>query len=175
MLRYPQINWTVFSLCRQKDSDRAPKFKKACKLYRAQSIISDLEDEDIMTVKDSIPEIKEHIIKLLKTKKFDYLFTHGANGEYGHFRHIGVHKAVKDLLKQKKLAASQVFYFCYQGKNRGDGSHCLNDFKKAQYIVNLNPAELSRKRKIVCNLYGFSKESFEYKSCLRKETFYCNF
>lgn len=171
ILRHPKIHWTIFSLCRKGDPDRYPKFLKACQLYKATPIISDLEDEDILTVKDLIPEIKERVIKVLKVKKFDYLFTHGRNGEYGHFRHLGVHQAVKQMLKQKKLVASQVFYFCYKGENLGDNSHAFDDFDQAQYILKLTPQELRTKRKIIRELYGFSKKSFEYLSCLNKETF----
>ena len=171
ILRHSEIHWTIFSLCREYDPDRFPKFLKVCKLYQAKAIISDLEDEDILTVKKSIPEIKERLNKLLKGKKFDYLFTHGAKGEYGHFRHLGVHQATEQLIKEKKIKPENVFYFCYQGKNCGDGSKLSNDFKKAKYILKLTPAELKQKRKIVNKMYGYGKKSFEYLSCLGEETF----
>ncbi len=171
ILHYPKIKWTIFSLSRGDDADRAPKFKKVCKFYGAKPIISNLEDEGIMSVKESIPAIKTRIIKLLKTKKFDYLFTHGLNGEYGHPRHLGVNRAVGELLKTKKIIAKKIFYFSYKGKNEGDGSHCKNDLKKARYNLNLTPDELKQKQKIIHEMYGFSEESFEYASCLKKEAF----
>lgn len=172
ILRYPQVSWTIFSLCRRHDQDRYPKFFRTCKFYKALPIISDLEDEDILTIKDSIPEIKKRVNKLLQNKEFDYIFTHGSSGEYGHFRHIGVHRATKQLLKQKKLSYQQVFYFSYQGENKGDNSQAKNDFKKAKYILKLTSKEFKQKQKIIRELYGFSKSSFEYLSCLKNETFY---
>ena len=172
LLRYVKINWTIFSLCRRADPDRYPKFLRVCKFYQVQPLISDLDDEDILTVEESIPEIKERLNRLIKAKKFDYIFTHGANGEYGHPRHVGVHRAVKALIKEKKLAARQVFYFCYSGRNRGDGSQAINRFTKAKYSFKLTKDEFDQKRTVINNFYGFKKNSFEYLSCLKQETFY---
>jgi len=172
LLHFNKINWTIFSLCRRDDSDRQPKFKKACQAYKAKAIISDLEDEGEMGLKKSIAEIKERLNELLSIKKFDYIFSHGMNGEYGHERHIGVSRAVKEMLKQKKLESQQVFYFCYQGENKGNKSHCFNDLKKAKYIFKLDSQELKQKKKIITDIYGFPPNSFEFLSCLDTETFY---
>jgi len=172
ILHHPKINWTIFSLCRLNDPDRYPKFFKVCKFYNTQPIISDLEDEEILSIKDTIPEIEKRLQKILKNQEFDYIFTHGQNGEYNHPRHLGVHQTIKKLQKQKKLAPTQVFYFSYQGENRGDASHCFNDFKKATYQLTLTKEELKTKQKIINEIYGFPKNSFEYLSCLQKETFY---
>ncbi len=55
ILSSKNIDWTIFSLCRKNDPDRAPKFKKVCQRYGVKGIISDLEDEEIMSVKESLP------------------------------------------------------------------------------------------------------------------------
>ena len=152
------IKWTIFSLCRKKDKDRASKFKKVCKFYKAKPIISDLEDEDIMNIKESLLEIERRIRRELKKKNFTYIFTHGYNGEYGHDRHIGVHLVVKNLVKKNILSCNKLFFFAY-------GS------QKPDAVFKLNKKILKTKRDIIENLYGFSKKSFEYKSCLAKEKF----
>ena len=42
---HPDWNWTIISLCRKDDKDRAPKFRKVCKKLGAKCTMSDLEDE----------------------------------------------------------------------------------------------------------------------------------
>jgi len=71
MLRYHDISWTIFVLCRKSDPDRMPKFRRVVKFYSARGIICDLEDEEIMDVRESVPKIKVIIrSKLPPTKKF---------------------------------------------------------------------------------------------------------
>ncbi len=114
---------TIVSLCRRDDRDRAPRFRKACKLYKSKCFISDLEDEDLKTEKVDEASVK---IAEFVDDKFDFIFTHGKNGEYGHQRHKDVHKAVAKLLREKKL---------------------------------------------ITDIYGFKKNSFEEKACSDTETF----
>ncbi len=102
ILRNRDWNWTIFSLCRKNDSDRNPKFEKACRHYKAVGIISDIEDEKLKPM--SSAAIAKKILPQLRTKKYDYIFTHGENGEYGHRRHKEIHKAVKQLVKKKFLS-----------------------------------------------------------------------
>ena len=168
ILQNPNINWTIFSLCRKKDLDRAPKFKKVCKFYKAKSIISDLEDEGIMNIKDSILEIQKKINELLKIKKFDYIFTHNFNGEYGHPRHKGVYQAVKKLISSKKLKAKEIYFFSYHKKRT---AKFCNPNLSSQFSNQLSDNALKTKKYIINKLYGFDKKSFEYKSCAKIETF----
>ncbi|MBU3942868.1 PIG-L family deacetylase [Patescibacteria group bacterium] len=163
------IDWTIFSLCRKNDPDRSPKFKKVCNNYNAQSIISDLEDEDIMNIKESLPEIEKRIIKEIGKKNFTYIFTHGYNGEYGHLRHKGVHLAVKNLIKNKIIKCGQLFFFAYKLNSQ---KTIINQNKElADFKIKLSYNALKRKKNIIKKLYGFSQKSFENKSCLAKETF----
>ena len=39
ILRNKNFNWTILSLCRKNDLERAEKFKKVCKFYNAKPII----------------------------------------------------------------------------------------------------------------------------------------
>ena len=45
-----KFNWTIISLCRKNDLDREPKFRRVCKFYSANSIISDLEDDIVKPI-----------------------------------------------------------------------------------------------------------------------------
>lgn len=167
ILRSKDINWTIFSLCRKDDLDRFPKFMKVCEYYNAKGIISDLEDEGIMSINESLPEIEKRVIKELKEKSFDRVFTHGSNGEYGHDRHIGVHKIIKKLVEDNKIVCGELSFFNY----RLDGEKIVNG-SLANLKEELSLEELRKKREIITNLYGFAQDSFESLSCLPKETFY---
>ena len=166
--RFKNVEWTIFVLCRKSDHDRMPKFMKVAKRYGARGIICDLEDEDIMTVRESVSEIKKIINRELKQKSFDCVFTHGSKGEYGHPRHIGVHLAVTELVQRKKLNCRQFYYFAYHANAK---KRIANDLKIAAIALRLTQKELRAKRNTVKNLYGFSPRSFENASCLSLETF----
>lgn len=171
MLSFPKIRWIIFSLCRKNDPDRAPKFRKACKQYNARPIISDLEDEGIMTIKQSLPEIEKRIKKTLKNLKkssFDYIFTHGKNGEYGHPRHEGTHQIIKKLLRKKIITTEKILCFSYEKPERKN--FCVPS-KQAALFVGLSPSIFKKKKNIMEKIYGFSKSSFERQSSSPVETF----
>src|SRR3989338_5806683 len=109
-------NWdyTILSLCRKDDVDRAPKFKSACGIFNAKSFMSDLEDEKL----GKIP--LEDVIKRIKkfSGTYDKIFTHGKNGEYGHIRHNDVHNAVNQMLHDKSLTCKELYYFSYERKGK---------------------------------------------------------
>lgn len=162
------IKWTIMSLCRKDDPDRAPKFRRVCSHYKAASVISDLEDEGVMSIKQSLPEIKERILKL-KQKSFTFLFTHGYNGEYGHIRHKGVHLAVKELIREGIIKCDKLYFFAYKLNSQ---DKIVND--SFDWAVDLSKDILKKKKEIIKKMYGFSEKSFENTSCLAKETFYEN-
>jgi len=168
ILSFPHVRWTIFSLCRGDDLDRAPRFKKACRLYGARAIISDLEDEGVMNIQESIAQIARRIAKLVPRRRFDYLVTHGYNGEYGHPRHKGVYRAVYDLVRRKKLRAEKVFTFAYhlderKGYARPDA--------RSDFLLALSEKTFRAKQRIITDLYGFTENSFECRSASARETF----
>jgi LmbE family N-acetylglucosaminyl deacetylase len=154
---------TIVSLCREDDKDRAPRFQKACKLYKAKCFMSDLEDEDLENEKvdDAVERIEQFV-----DDKFDFIFTHGKNGEYGHKRHKDVHKAVTKMLKEKKFNAKKVFFFSYAQK----AGACAPD-KNADKFINLDKLIFERKKYLVKDIYNFKEESFEFKSSRNIESF----
>ncbi|MDO8574483.1 MAG: PIG-L family deacetylase [bacterium] len=161
-------DWTIISLCRGDDKDRAPKFRGVCKKYGAKAVISDLEDEGIMNIKDSVPQIQKRLKKLLKKTSFGYIFTHSPTGEYGHPRHKGVNRAVRALINQGYLKAQKVLIFDYPLDERKN--HSVPS-KRAGVKINLPSKVFKAKQDLIQKVYGFSKNSFEYKSSSKVEAF----
>lgn len=165
--RRKDMEWTIFVLCRKSDEDRAPKFRKAVKYYGARGIICDLEDTG--STQESDPtEIKKTIREKLPKKTFDAIFTHGANGEYGHPRHKGVHRAVKQMIKNRELKTRKTFFFAYRMDEK---KKMAVPRENASYVVELSNKEWKDKRSVVRQLYGFGHRIFETRSCAKKETF----
>ena len=164
ILRNKDWDWTICSLCRAADLDRAPKFRKVCFGYGARAIISDLDDEVLedLEIDEVVDKIKENV-----DGKYDYVFTHGENGEYGHIRHKETHKAVKRMFGEGELQCENVFFFSYEMK---DGKK-IPDSRGADFGISLTKSELEQKRKIIKDVYGFTSESFEYLSSGGKENF----
>ena len=154
---------TIISLCRKDDKDRAPKFKKVCKILKARCFMSDLEDEKLNDI--SLGEVIKRI-KKYSSKKYDYMFTHGKNGEYMHKRHIDVNKAVKEMLKKKMILCEKIFFFSYTKK----GKFCYAN-KKSDKFINLDKKHFNQKKDLIKNIYGFKENSFEYACCGDKEAF----
>ena len=168
-------NWdlTIISLCRRDDKDRAPKFSRVCKILNAKGFMSDLEDEKLAPI--NLSEIKDRIKKFARGN-YDYIFTHGKNGEYGHIRHIDIHKAVAQMLEDKSLKSKQTFFFAYNknkkynSKNSDTPSDCYAD-KTADKFINLNKIELLKKKEIIRMIYKFEKGGFEERNSREFESF----
>lgn len=173
ILENPDWNWTIISLCRMEDSDRAPKFKKVCDFYNSKSIISDLDDEVLEPLK--IEEVSEKIKSLLSEKEYDFIFTHGKNGEYGHLRHIETHKAVKKIIESGELIGKKVYFFDYEKSDQSAPG--IPDLKipkpkqNSDYTITLNEHQYLNKLKLIKEFYGFNGDSFETLSCNKKEAF----
>src|SRR3989344_779346 len=143
ILKHRDWKWTIFSLCRKDDLDRAPKFKEVCRRYGAREIISNLDDEDLDELTEE--EIKEKIREELERFDYDYIFTHGVNGEYGHIRHKEIHRAVKEMIQSRELKCEIVYYFSYKKGIKGS-PHDFNLMlpepnEEADEIILLTPDE----------------------------------
>jgi len=161
ILKHRYWDWFILCLCRKGDSDREPKFKKVCSYYGARCIIDNLDDEKLNPI--NIKEIEKRILKNLKKKNFDFIFTHGKNGEYGHIRHKEIHLAIKNLIKDKKVLSKNIRYFSYSGK--------IPSAKDSKFSIKLPKKIYEEKLKVISNLYGFDKNSFEFLCCKEKEAF----
>jgi len=173
ILQNPKWDWTIFSLCRAEDPDRAPKFKKVCKRFNAKPLITDLDDDSGEPL--SAEGIKEMILSNLKKTKFDYIFTHGANGEYGHIRHVGVHESVTELVQENKLKCEKLWCFDYV-PGRKKAMHDKETTtpipnKKADWIIKLTDKQHKEKLKIITDIYRYIAPIFETMACAKEESF----
>jgi len=173
ILQNPGWDWTIFSLCRADDSDRAPKFKKVCAHLKAKSIITNLDDKSDKPLPPN--RIMEMILNNLNEKNYDYIFTHGANGEYGHIRHKEIHKAVTELVKENSLRCKKLWYFDYVPSSQVS-LHDKETFipvpnKKADWTIKLTDKQHKEKLWIVTDLYGFIPPIIETQSCAKEEAF----
>jgi LmbE family N-acetylglucosaminyl deacetylase len=163
LLMHPEWDITIISLCRRDDKDRAPRFKKACKILKARYFISDLEDEKLHD--SSHKQIAERIARFAR-KRYDFIFTHGTNGEYGHKRHKEIHFVVDKMVKSGKLECKHLFFFDYARKRASCAPRT-----RADKFIKLNQVVLLKKKMLINKVYGFKKMSFEFKCCKNKEAF----
>jgi len=153
----------IISLCRKNDADRAPKFSRVCQLLKAKGCMSDLEDEKHNDISEE--EIITRINQFAE-REYDYIFTHGKNGEYGHKRHVDVYKAVIRMLKEKQLICKKIFFFSYTRK----GKYCYPD-KNSDTFISLKNSSYSKKKNLIMEVYGFNKGGFEEICCRQTESF----
>jgi hypothetical protein len=154
---------TIISLCRKDDEDRAPRFYRTCSILNAKGFMSDLEDTKLNPV--GIFEIESRIKEFID-EEYDYVFTHGENGEYGHIRHKEVHKAVIDLIKRGDIFCKKLFFFSYEKIGQIAAAK-----SKPDKFINLDSIILLKKCELIRYVYNFREESFEFKSCRDIEAF----
>ncbi|MFH1224268.1 MAG: PIG-L family deacetylase [Candidatus Diapherotrites archaeon] len=171
MLMHAGWKWAVLSLCRKDDADRAPRFAAACKLFGAKCAMSDLDDENI---EKPLPtsQVKSRIKKMLLQKKlpraYDFIFTHGANGEYGHKRHKEVARAVVEMVRTGDLKCKELWRFSY---SRVEKPFMCVPKRGAPKKIALAAREARMKKYLITDVYSFSEASFEARSCSDAETF----
>ncbi|MDP1689153.1 MAG: hypothetical protein Q8L47_03420 [bacterium] len=163
MLAHCGIEWTIFALCRARDKERKQRFLKALKVFNAKGYISDLEDDDdSLSIKTLGQKAESLLLNKLPRKSYDFIFTHAKDGEYGNKRHKGVHYAVKNHLQTNLLQTKNFYCFVYE-MHKSD-KYALPK-KNADYSFKLTPDIYKKKIKIIRDIYGFTSDSFEYKSC----------
>ncbi len=173
ILSNPKWDWTILSLCRRDEPDRAPKFRKVCRQLGARCAISDLEDENPEQEFASLDEVKKRVRAMLRELKlaneFDFVFTHGRNGEYGHSRHREVHRAMEEMITANELCCKKVFFFNY--KLARDDTHCEPNARGAGVKTRLSEQIARKKNLLISSTYEFSIGSFEQRSAQRVESF----
>jgi LmbE family N-acetylglucosaminyl deacetylase len=170
MLMHPGSKWTVVTICRRSDPDRASKFFRALEKYGASGFMGDLDDgPEQMPM--SIKDVQKTITELLPSNSFDLIITHSTAGEYTrHLRHEETAKAVLALWNSERLFASQLWAFAYE-----DGNHeyLPRVIKQADLSVGLNDEIWREKYDIITGIYGFREDSFEAMTTPKQEAFWC--
>jgi len=169
ILSHPSWDCFIISLCRGSDKERANKFKKASKILNATSIMGDLNDGPEQSPL-SEKEIESSILSLLPSKHFDLLITHDPAGEYTqHLRHEEVSKAVIRLWQNIQISISELWLFAYED---GKKQYLPVPSKYASVIQELTKEIYLKKHSIISEIYGFSEESWEAKTCPKTEAFW---
>jgi LmbE family N-acetylglucosaminyl deacetylase len=170
MLMHPESRWTVVTLCRKSDADRAPKFFKALEQLNATGAMGDLDDGPEQS--PLMPrQVQNTILDLLPSGTFDLVITHGLWGEYTrHLRHEETGKAVLALWNSDRLKAKQIWRFAYED---GDGRYLPRAIQNADSRTKLSDEIWRKKYEIITNIYGFGPDSFEVQMTPREEAFWC--
>jgi hypothetical protein len=170
ILLNPKVHWTIFCLTRKSDKDRRPKFERVCARYKAKAIITDLNDDGKISLKDSISVIKRLLSLKLKNKHFYYCFTHGQNGEYGHERHLGIHQAVKEWNPYNKLKSNYFFVFNYN-KTTNNNESSMTIANDSDYFVKLDKKIFKEKKTIQSLMHGYPWNGIDNNLCTKMEGF----
>ena len=169
ILSHPMWSCFVVSLCRGKDSDRAPKFFKAMEVLKSHGIMGDLNDEPNQVPLDN-EEVGKAILSLLPAKHFDLIISHNPSGEYTrHIRHEEVGEAVINLWNSDKISASEIRLFAYED---GHSEYYPKAIENAAVYRPLTKRIWHRKYSIITEIYGFEKESWEAKTTPVAEAFW---
>jgi LmbE family N-acetylglucosaminyl deacetylase len=165
----PKIDWTILCLCRASDPDRAPKYFRILKALGAKGSIEDLDDLDRWPFQKHVQECKRQIKKHTTGLEFDFVITHGTNGEYGHRDHKSVHEAVYDLCQRGILKTSALLLLNYKKPNKKiplliprTGSDMLIELPKKIY---------ERKKQLMHEIYGFAIDGIDASYCTQVEAF----
>jgi LmbE family N-acetylglucosaminyl deacetylase len=169
ILQHPDWDWTIMSLCRADDPDRAPKFKKVCQIYGAEAIMTDLDDSSVLQPIDPRTDIGRRIVRSTEDTSWDLCVTHGQNGEYGHLRHRQIHSEVLRLVTENRLQCRELWAFAYDCDSATSRCSAATWGEKR---VELTARQLSEKKRIVHEEYGYARVSFEVKACISPECFH---
>ncbi|MFH1904030.1 MAG: PIG-L family deacetylase [bacterium] len=169
ILSNTQVDWTIITICRKSDTNRAPKFFKTLDNFKAAGFMADLDDGPEQNSLSSI-EIQKTIMELLPSSMFEIIITHSLDGEYTrHLRHEETANAVLSLWRNKKVSANQLWTFAYEDSN---GKYLPKAIVEADLLVELTDEIWQRKYNIITEIYGFDKDSFEARTTPRKEAFW---
>lgn len=168
ILQHPDWEWTILSLCRADDADRAPKFERVCRHLGVTGLISDLDDGNPPKPVDAEAEIARRIVEHLPSGPWDLCLSHGANGEYGHPRHMQVSSHVLQLARDGTIACRDLWAFAYEADVP---TKSCRPAPWADVLIDLAKGQLVEKRRIVRDVYGYHEDSFEVRSCISPECF----
>lgn len=166
ILARPQWDWTIVTLCRGSDPDRAPRFRQVLQRLNAWGGMADLDDGPEQT---PLPwaEVQDAILSLLCGTAFDAVLTHGPWGEYTrHRRHEEVSQAVAGLWRTGRLTAGRLFLFAYEDGRRAYLPRPRTD---AHLVETLTQATWQQKYELITGLYAFAPDSWEAQVTPRQE------
>ncbi|MDH3196677.1 MAG: PIG-L family deacetylase [Candidatus Krumholzibacteria bacterium] len=169
ILSRPAWEWTIVTLCRRDDPDRAPRFRRVLERLGAGGAMDDLDDGPDQTPLDE-RAVEESVQALVGDRRWDVVFTHSPFGEYTrHRRHEEVSRAVTALWTSGALRADELRLFAYED---GQRRYLPRAIEGAHEVVRLNQATWRAKRGLIQDLYGFASDSWEARVTPRTEAFW---
>ena len=169
VLMHPETDWTVLSLCRRNDPDRAPKFRKVLAAIGAAGAMGDLDDGPEQRP-IAAAEVQEAVLSMVGDRDHDLIITHSVDGEYTrHRRHEEVGAAVLALWDAGKLRSQALWAFAYQDAGTG---RLVRAIRESDIFEVLPQAIWERKRGLIIDVYGFAPDSFETHAALQEEAFW---
>ncbi|MFW9909981.1 MAG: PIG-L deacetylase family protein [Candidatus Thorarchaeota archaeon] len=173
VLNHSDWHWTIASLCRGSDRDRAPKFIRAVQQLGGVSEIGDLDDEPEQLPLSEV-DVQQMVLSLLPKLHFDIILTHSPHGEYTrHRRHEETGIAVASLWENGVIKAKEVWMFAYEDGGKGGKDDLPKAIKTAHLITYLPEDIWRRKYIIITDTYGFAPGGYEANIVAREEAFWC--
>jgi len=173
VLMHPDWQWTVISLCRGNDRDRAPRFLRAVHKLGGTGKIGGLDDGP-----EQLPlpetEVQRGLLSLLPPEHFDLILTHSPYGEYTrHRRHEEASQAVTALWENGLIRTDEVWMFAYEDSGKGGKDDLPRAIKTAHLVIQLPENIWQEKYRTITEVYGFEPESYEACITQREEAFWC--
>lgn len=171
ILVHPDWQWSIFTLCRGNDKDRAPKYFTALQQLHAHGQIADLDDgPEQIPLPDLV--VQQTVLDLIDGQSFDLVITHGPYGEYSpsHRRHREVSASVGALWQCGKLTTEQLWLCAYDDAG---GAHYPQAVHDVEMFLPLDQDIRAEKYRIIHDIYGFSPESWEANTTPGAEGFRC--
>jgi LmbE family N-acetylglucosaminyl deacetylase len=169
ILSHPSWHCFIVSLCRGRDSDRAPKFFKTLQFLGAEGIMGDIDDGPEQYPVDE-NELERSILSLLPKGHYDLIISHSPDGEYTrHLRHEETGKAVIKLWLSGKISADEIWIFAYED---GGKKYYPRSIETASECHILPEPIWKKKYSIITEIYGFEKTSFEAETTPETESFW---
>lgn len=165
----PKIDWTVLCLSRSDDQDRAPKFKRVAEYLNFKYFHEDLDDLELLPFLKHVRLAKDLIKKNIGLAEYDFVVTHGANGEYGHRDHKSIHEAVNELLQKNQLKSKTALFLHY--KKPIKIRPILVPRVQADLTLKLPAKIYQEKINIMSKIYGFDPHGIDASYCTRVEAF----
>jgi LmbE family N-acetylglucosaminyl deacetylase len=168
ILMNPRLEWTIITICRADDPDRAQRFYRTLELLGAHGAMGDLDDGPRQPPL-SPDRVEQTILSLLPRHTFDLVITHNPRGEYTrHRRHEETARAVAALLADGRLTADHALTFAYED---AAGSYLPRPIPNPDFLLDLPEDVWQKKYRIVTDAYGFTPDSFEARTTPRQEAF----
>jgi LmbE family N-acetylglucosaminyl deacetylase len=169
ILSHPSWKWFIVCLYPGSDTERTPRFYSALKALKSEGIIGNLDDRSDKKLLDE-KEMEHTILELLPPKQYDLIITYNPSGVNNRYlMHEQVSKAVIKLWHAGKILTSELWTFAYSNGNLGSFPKSI---ETASIFRKLMKRIWLRKYKIITEIYGLEKNSWEAEGTTLDESFW---